>query len=83
MVGVLGLTLDEVREAAAACTYVSVPDPPPGYLQPFLVERLADSNPGLAAKVAGLDTWQFEELFAVIRALQRQDRSTHKDLRGA
>jgi hypothetical protein len=72
MVGILGLTLDEIRTAACACDYVAVPDPAPGYLQPFLVERLAGTDPALAQKVAELDDWQFSELFAVIRGMQRR-----------
>ena len=73
MVGVLGLTLDEIRTAACACTCVAVPDPAPGYLQPFLIERLAGNDPALAQKVAELDGWQLSELFAVIRGMQRRD----------
>jgi hypothetical protein len=64
--------LDEVREAAVACAHITVPDPPPGYLQPFLVERLADKNPALAKKVAELDVWQFTELFGIIRSMQHR-----------
>jgi hypothetical protein len=75
-VGILGLTLDEVREAAVACVHITVPDPPPGYLQPFLVERLAGKNPALAKKVAELDPWQFTELFGIIRSVQRRRATT-------
>jgi hypothetical protein len=67
---VLGLSVEELRAASAACAHIRIPNPALGYLRQFLMERLAGDRPELAAKVAALDDWQFRELFLVLRSRQ-------------
>ena len=66
-----GLNVRDIRETLRACAHIRVPDPPPDYLQHFLVLRLQDEQPDVAAKVAGLPPDRCAELFRLIRALQR------------
>jgi len=70
----LGLSVREIREAVRACAHVRVPDPPPPYLQQFLVRRLERDDPRLAAKIADLVPGRCAELFRLVRALQRAAR---------
>jgi hypothetical protein len=67
----MGLSVREIREAVRACAHLRVPEPVPDYLQQFLVLRLQDDNPAVAAKVAGLSPARCAELFRLIRSLQR------------
>jgi hypothetical protein len=67
---VLGLTVEELRAAAAACAHIGIPNPAPDFLRLFLIERLEGSRPELAATVAALDGWQFHELFRILRCRQ-------------
>ena len=71
---VLGLSVEELRAASLACAHIRIPDPAPDYLRQFLVERLRSGRPELAAKVDGLDDWQFHELFLILRSRQSAPR---------
>jgi hypothetical protein len=78
---VLGLTIEELRAAAAACAHIRIPEPAPDYLRRFLVARLEGDRPDLAATVAALDDWQFSELCGILRSLQsRQARPREGDV---
>jgi hypothetical protein len=70
-VEVWGLNVRDIRETVRACAHIRVPDPAPGYLQRFLVLRLQDEWPEVAAKVARLTPDRCSQLFRLIRALQR------------
>jgi len=71
----MGLSIHEMREAVRACAHIAVPEQPPPYLQRFLVLRLQQDNPDLAAKVADLDAAGWAALFNVIREFQQAARN--------
>ena len=66
--GVLGLSVDELRQAAAACTSAGAPGPAPASVRRFLADRLGAVDRRLARKVGALDDWQLGELLQVISA---------------
>jgi hypothetical protein len=72
---VLGLSVEELRAAAAACAHIRIPDPAPDYLRQFLTDRLGQGHPALADKVAALGDWRFHELSLILRS--RQSASPH------
>jgi len=74
VVDALGLNVRDIRETVRACAHVCIPDPPPDYLQEFLVLRLRRDNGALADKIARLSPDRCAELFRLLRALQRVGR---------
>jgi hypothetical protein len=58
----LGLTEDQFGQILAACSLLRLRGCTPDYLQDFLVQRLADRAPGLAARVKRFDAVRMDVL---------------------
>jgi hypothetical protein len=69
----LDLTQEELRRVLAACRFLRVGTPAPGYLREFLARRLEESSlDGLAARVRQSTDGLMEALWERVR--QEQDR---------
>jgi hypothetical protein len=72
----LDLTEEGFRRVVAACRFLRIHIPAPGYLQEFLARRLEESSlDGLAARVRQFRDGQFEALCVRIRREQARGGS--------